>query len=65
MTVTVPVELEHKLQSTAQQRQTSVDELVRQALEWYLGIEPELTDELDAWQQVRDEAWLAAEELPS
>lgn len=65
MTVTVPIELEHRLQTTAQQRQTSVDELVRQALEWYLGIEPELLDELDAWQQVRDEAWLAAEELPS
>ncbi len=65
MTVTVPVELEDKLRSTARQRRTSVDELVRQALEWYLGAEPELLDELDAWQQVRDEAWVAAEELSS
>lgn len=65
MTVTLPVELEEKLRSTARQRRTSVEELVRQAVEWYLGAEPELLDELDAWQQVRDEAWLAAEELPS
>jgi len=65
MTVTVPVELEHRLRSTAQQRQTSVDELVRHALEWYLVIEPELMDELDAWQEVRDEARLAVEESPS
>ncbi len=50
MTVTVPVELEHRLRSAAQQRQTSVDELVRHALERYLVIEPELMDELDAWQ---------------
>jgi predicted transcriptional regulator len=62
MTITLPVELEHKLHFTAQKRQTSVDVLVRQALEWYLRIEPELMDELEAWQQVRDEAWLAAEE---
>jgi len=65
MTVPLPVELDEKLRSTARQRRTSVEELVRQAVEWYLGAEPELLDELDAWQQVRDEAWLAAEELPS
>ena len=65
MTVTVPVELEDKLRSTALQRRTSADQLVRQALEWYLGTEPELMDELDAWQQIRDEAWVAVEELPS
>ena len=65
MTVTVPVELEDRLRSTALQRRTSADELVRQALEWYLGTEPELMDELDAWQQIRDEAWVAVEELPS
>ena len=65
MTVTVPVELEDKLRSTARQRRTSVDEFVRQALEWYLGVEPELLDEFDAWQQVRDEAWVAAHLNPT
>ena len=32
------------------------EELVRDALRWYLQITPELWDELDAWQEVRDEA---------
>ena len=50
MTVAVPVELEDRLRSKAQRRRTSVDELVRQALEWYLEAEPELLDELDAWR---------------
>ena len=62
MTVTVPAELEDRLRSRAQQGRITVEELVRQALEWYLEVEPELADELDAWQEVRDEAWIAAEE---
>lgn len=57
MTVTVPQELEVALQQKAAERKTSVGQLVREALEWYLQMDAELLDELTAWQEVRDEAW--------
>jgi hypothetical protein len=39
--------------------------LVGEALHWYLQLEPQLLDELDAWQAVRDEAFDIVEEPPS
>lgn len=57
MTVTIPKELETVLQQKAAERKTSVGELVREALQWYLQMDAELLDEMAAWQEVRDEAW--------
>ncbi len=57
MTVKIPEELEAALQQKAAERKTSVGQLVREALQWYLQMDPELLDELTAWQEVRDEAW--------
>ncbi|NUQ62787.1 MAG: ribbon-helix-helix protein, CopG family [Pirellulales bacterium] len=56
MTVTIPKELETALQQKADERKTSMGQLVREALEWYLRMDAELLDELTAWQEVRDEA---------
>ncbi len=54
MTVPIPTELEQALAERARLRQQSVEELVRDALESYLRTESD--DELNAWQEVRDEA---------
>lgn len=56
MTVTIPEELVAELQAKAAQRNATVANLVREALEWYLRMDTELLDELAAWQDVRDEA---------
>ena len=56
MTLTIPTELEQAVAQRAAQRQVSVEEIVREALSWYLRADIELLDELDAWQQIRDEA---------
>ncbi len=56
MTVSVPPELETTLAARAQERQVSPEELVREALCWYLQFSGPLLDELTAWQEVRDEA---------
>ena len=61
MTVSVPADLEKALADIARERQRPAEELVRDALRWYLQITPELWDELDAWQEVRDEALDLAE----
>jgi hypothetical protein len=54
MTVPIPTELEQAVIERARLRQQSVEELVRDALESYLRMESD--DELNAWQEVRDEA---------
>jgi hypothetical protein len=56
MTVTIPAELEIAVQRRAEQRQVSVENVVQEALEWYLQMSAQLMDELAAWQEVRDEA---------
>ena len=56
MTVTIPQELENAVQRCAEKRQLPVEHLVQEALQWYLRIDPELLDEVAAWQDVRDEA---------
>jgi hypothetical protein len=61
MTVTIPAELEDVLQQKAAERKTSVEQLVQEALQWYLQMDAELLDELTAWQEVRDEAWETVE----
>ena len=55
-TVMIPDQLEVQLRAHAAQRQTTVDELVREALAWHLHMDPLLLDELSAWQEVREEA---------
>ena len=57
MTVSIPQELQAELQARANRRQISLDDLVGEALRWYLGLDAELSDELMAWQELRDEAW--------
>jgi predicted transcriptional regulator len=56
MTIAIPAEIERALGEKAAKRRMTVEELVSDALRWYLQIESGLTDELAAWQEVRDEA---------
>jgi hypothetical protein len=56
MNVTIPREFVDALNQRAHQRHVPVEELVRQAVAWYLQLNEELLDELSAWQDVRDEA---------
>jgi hypothetical protein len=56
VTVTLPNELDLAVRRSADQRHVPVDQLVQQALAWYLQIDPELLDEMSAWQEARDEA---------
>jgi len=56
MALEIPIDLEQALQAYAAKRQSSVEAVIREALDWYLRIEAETIDELAAWQEVRDEA---------
>ena len=56
MSITIPPELERAVKARADQRKITVEELVREALSWYLNTDSELLDDLSAWQEVRDEA---------
>ncbi|MCI0358779.1 MAG: hypothetical protein L0211_09885 [Planctomycetaceae bacterium] len=62
MTLAIPTDLEQKLVDRARQRNVSVETLVGEALQWYLRLEPGLIDELEAWQDVREEALSIVEE---
>jgi hypothetical protein len=65
MTLAIPPELQQALATRAAKCQITPEELVRQALAWYLQIDADLLDELSAWQEVRDEALELAEEPPA
>jgi predicted transcriptional regulator len=56
MSITLSEELTQELESRAEERDTTVAALVCEAMRWYLGMDPELLDELASWQEVRDEA---------
>jgi hypothetical protein len=56
MTLMIPQRLEQKLIDQARQRNVSIESLVSEALDWYLKLDPNVLDELVAWQEVRDEA---------
>ena len=60
-TVTIPDQLEETLRAYAAERQTTVEQLVREAVTWYVRLDAALFDELNAWQEVRDEALEVAE----
>lgn len=62
MPLAIPIELERQLSERAQQRQVTVETLVREALDWYLRIDAATLDELSAWEEIRDEALRLAEE---
>lgn len=64
MTLALPPELRQALLACAQQRQISLEELVREALAWYVLTGAALIDELTAWQEVRDEALQQVVEEP-
>jgi hypothetical protein len=56
MTCLIPHDIEQRLAARAAKRQTTVDQLVIEALHWYLHVDEETLDELSAWQEIRDEA---------
>jgi predicted transcriptional regulator len=56
MTITLPPELERAVTDRAAERKVPPDEIVRQALVWYLQIEPDLLDELTAVEEAHAEA---------
>ena len=56
MSVAIPSELECEVIERARLRHVGVEDIVREALDWYLRIEAATLDELAAWQDVRDEA---------
>ena len=56
MSVAIPSELECEFIERARLRHVDVEDIVREALDWYLRIEAATLDELAAWQDVRDEA---------
>ena len=56
MMLSIPPQLEQELETRARRRQMSTDDLVREALTWYLRLEADTVDELAAWQEIRDEA---------
>ncbi len=56
MTLVIPQRLEQKLIDQARQRNVSIESLVSEALDWYLKLDPNVMDELVAWQEIRDEA---------
>ena len=62
MTLAIPEALQQQLLDRAKRRQVSVETLVGEALHWYLDMDPDVLDELDAWRDVRDEALRLAEE---
>ena len=64
MTVAIPPELEQALAARAAQLRVSPEQLVREALSWYLQTDEALRDELSAWQEVRDEALDVIEDGP-
>jgi hypothetical protein len=50
MTITIPAELENNLTKRAARLQIAVDDLVEQALHWYMAIDAELVEEIAAWE---------------
>ncbi|HMC64213.1 MAG TPA: hypothetical protein VKI65_04675 [Gemmataceae bacterium] len=62
MTFTIPAELEQELQAQAQHRQMHLEDIVREALTWYVRMGSATIDELTAWQEIRDEALRLVEE---
>jgi len=65
MTVILSPEQYRELAARAERDQTSVDAVLRQAVAWYLQIDPETVDELEAWQEIRDEALRLVEDGPT
>ena len=62
MTVTIPPELQAAITARAAQRHLTAEDVVREALSWYLHIDEARWDELSAWQEIRDEALEMVEE---
>lgn len=65
MVVAIPSGLREAVELKAAERRVSVEQLVQEALDWYLRTDAELLDELNAWQEVRDEALQAVEGPPA
>lgn len=65
MTITIPADIERQLAARAERERTNIETVVHQALAWYLQTDPDIVDELEAWQEVRDEALKLVEDGPS
>ena len=64
MTVQVSSEMEQALRERADRLGVSVEDVVQQALSWFLTVDPELLDELAAWQEVGEEGLRLIEDMP-
>ena len=56
MTITLSPTMEQTLKERADRLQVPIDEVVEQALSWYMAADPELMAELRAWEEVGLEA---------
>lgn len=56
MSIVIPSEMEQTLTAQAAHRHITPEQLVKEALTWYLQLDREFLDELAAWQEIRDEA---------
>jgi hypothetical protein len=56
MQVTLPPELVEALDLRARERQVNIKDVLREAVTWYLALDASLADELQTWQEMRDEA---------
>jgi hypothetical protein len=56
MTISIPAELENAVHEAAQARRMSIEDYVVESIKGQIRLEAAMRDELDAWQEVRDEA---------
>ena len=64
MNVSLPLELAQAVNERARNSHVPPEELVREAIAWYLRLDESLVDDLRAWQEVRDEAFDLTENGP-
>jgi hypothetical protein len=64
MTITLDEELEQSVSANAERLGVTPDEYVRRAVSWFSQTEPELSAELEDWQNLTRKAWASVEESP-
>ena len=63
MTITIAPTMEKTLKERADRLHVSLDEVVEQALSWYMGIDPELLNEFAEIESAHAEALANFEEM--
>lgn len=56
MNISIPEDVQEAISLRATKLGLKPDDLVHQALRWYLAMDDGVLEELDDWQRVRDEA---------